>query len=368
MITRLYVNNFRCLVAFEAEFESFAVLFGPNGGGKSSVFDALRAVRDVATGDRSIDSAMPFSEHTKWLDGKVMEFELGMMEQGRRFLYRLHVEQVSGTVRPRVVREDASCDGKTLFQRDLDGVRLIKAGGAEAGFPLDWRQAALGAVQPATDRQEIETLQEAVARLLVLRPNPLAQVDEPESKEEASRPLLSLANVTSWYRFLAQEQEWTDSLRDALRTVWPDFRAFRLVGTGPQAKALQLLFGDDGAREPGALFYHQLSDGERMLVGLYMVRSAIETGAAHTVLIDEPDNFVGLPELQPWLLSLMELLGDDRQAILISHHPEILNTAGGQYGLHLWRDNHTSPTRIGRLQPPEGLSPGEAVTRGWVHA
>ena len=51
MITRLYVNNFRCLVNFKAEFDSFAVLCGPNGAGKSSVFDALRLLRNLGTGD-----------------------------------------------------------------------------------------------------------------------------------------------------------------------------------------------------------------------------------------------------------------------------------------------------------------------------
>ena len=51
MMTRLYANNFRCLVAFKAQFESFGVLCGPNGAGKSSVFDALALVRNLAIGD-----------------------------------------------------------------------------------------------------------------------------------------------------------------------------------------------------------------------------------------------------------------------------------------------------------------------------
>jgi hypothetical protein len=114
------------------------------------------------------------------------------------------------------------------------------------------------------------------------------------------------------------------------------------------------------------LFFHQLSDGEKLLVALYMVRDALATGAVQTVLIDEPDNFVGLPELQPWVLAIRELLDEDHQAILISHHPEILNSAGEEAGRYLWRDNHTSPTRIGALNVPEGLSAGEAVTRGWI--
>lgn len=41
MLKRLYVNNFRCLVAFELKLDSFAVLCGPNGSGKSSVFDVI---------------------------------------------------------------------------------------------------------------------------------------------------------------------------------------------------------------------------------------------------------------------------------------------------------------------------------------
>jgi hypothetical protein len=84
-------------------------------------------------------------------------------------------------------------------------------------------------------------------------------------------------------------------------------------------------------------------------------------------VIDEPDNYVRLPELQPWVLSMRELLDDEHQAILISHHPEILGNAGEEDGIYLWRDSHTLPTRIGPLKVPEGLSAAEAVTRGWAH-
>jgi DNA repair ATPase RecN len=132
------------------------------------------------------------------------------------------------------------------------------------------------------------------------------------------------------------------------------------------AKALQLLFGGANNGSSGTLFFHQLSDGEKALIALYMVQAALESGAVQTVMIDEPDNYVGLPELQPWVLSLREILNERHQAILISHHPEILSSAGEDHGRYLWRDNHTSPTRIGPLSIPEGLSPGEAIARGWV--
>jgi energy-coupling factor transporter ATP-binding protein EcfA2 len=368
MITRIYANNFRCLVAFEAQFDSFGVLCGPNGAGKSSVFDALKLIRNLASGDCFLggegERDLARLEFTNWLDSTIQEFELGVTAEGHSFEYLLHIEQVADDKKPRIIRERATCDKQTVFERDLEGVRFQKLIGVQKGFPLDWRQAALASIQPAGDRREIAILQQAISKLLVLRPSPRGV--EKESKGESGHPDLYMGNLTSWYRSLSQEQDWTDALRDSLRDVWPDFKSFRLVDVGLNTKALQLRFEGSTVPDSGALFFDQLSDGEKALVGLYMVRAALATGASQTVLIDEPDNYVGLPELQPWVLSLRELLDENHQAILISHHPEILSNTGEDFGRYLWRDNHSSPTRIGPLKVPEGLSPGEAMARGWV--
>lgn len=368
MITRVYANNFRCLVAFDAAFDSFGVLCGPNGAGKSSVFDALRLLRNLGTGDGVLggigERDVPRLEFTQWHGSKIQEFELSLSVDGSSFEYILHIEQTTDSEKPRVIREKALCDKKPLFERDLEGVRFLKADGDQARFPLDWRQTALAAIQPrGVNSNKLALLQEEVAKLLIVRPNPRGM--ESESKAETRHPDLSMSNLTSWYRSLAQEQEWTDALRDALRAVWPDFRSFKLVDAGLNTKALQLRFESEGGK-PLLLFFDQLSDGERALIGLYMVRAALETGAARTVLIDEPDNFVGLPELQPWVLSMRELLDDKHQLIMISHHPEILSNSGEANGRYLWRDNHTSPTRIGPLRVPDGMTAAEAIARGWA--
>ncbi len=373
MITRLYANNFRCLVAFKAEFDSFGVLCGPNGAGKSSVFDAVTLIRTLATGDGYLggdgERDVPHLEFTNWQKGTaqestIQEFELAVTAAGHSFEYVLHIEQKADYEKPRIVREGATCDKKSLFERDLEGVRFKKSDGTQTGFPLDWRQAALASIQPKGSLSELATLQETISKLLILRPNPRGM--EKESKAESRRPDLYLNNLTSWYRSLYQDQDWTNALRDLLRDVWPDFKSFRLEDVGMNTKALQLRFESSNGPDGGVLFFNQLSDGEKAIVGLYMVRAALATGAAQTVLIDEPDNFVGLPELQPWVLSLREMLDEDHQAIIISHHPEVLNNAGEEFGCYLWRDNHTSPTRIGPLKVPAGLNPGEAVARGWI--
>src|SRR5436190_17237244 len=99
MITRLYANNFRCLVARDIKLDSFGVLCGPNGAGKSSVFDAVRLIRILGTGDGLLggtgDQDVPQLEFTKWLDSKIQEFDLSLTVDGYAFDYVLHLEQTA---------------------------------------------------------------------------------------------------------------------------------------------------------------------------------------------------------------------------------------------------------------------------------
>lgn len=367
MIKKLYVHNFRCLVNFEISFDAYGVLCGPNGSGKSSVFDALTIIRDLASGDAVLGGDGPRDIQSldlcNWLDSGVQEFELHLKNADDEFVYKLQLEQSAHDMAPRVHEESATCNGRQLFSRPPNGVQIHFVTGPKVGYPLDRRQSALGSIQPLGLLDEVLKLQEELAGLLILRPSPREM--EAESRAEAAYPDMHFSNLTSWYRHLAQEQEWIDELRGLLQQVWPDFRSFKLTDAGLRTKALQLRFESIGDRDSGTLFFDQLSDGEKSLVGLYMIVAALRTGASRTVLIDEPDNFVGLPELQPWVTSLLAELDEKTQAILITHHPEILgsSTAAGRY---CWRENHTSPTRVGPLRVPAGLTAGEAMARGWA--
>jgi predicted ATPase len=343
-------------------FDSFEVLCGANGTGKSSVFDAIKFICDLASGRCFLggqsgdlnNRVVAKLEFNHWLNSKIQEFELEIEADNHAFKYIIHIEQLP-LHEPRIIKEAAFCDKRELYNRDTAAVHFD---GGRSRFPLDWRQAALASIQPVPERREIEILQNALSSLLIIRPNVRGM--EFESKAESLFPSFDLSNLTSWYRHLAQDQEFTDLLRDSLKSVWPDMKFLKLADAGMSFKILELHF--EGAVMP----FSCLSDGEKMLVSLYMIHAALEKGNIASVFIDEPDNFVSLQELQPWVLSMCEITDNFHQAIMISHNAEILDSNPSQ-GVIFWRDNHRSPTRIGPLDIPGGMSARDALVRGWTH-
>jgi ABC-type glutathione transport system ATPase component len=83
--------------------------------------------------------------------------------------------------------------------------------------------------------------------------------------------------------------------------------------------------------------------------------------------IDEPDNYVALKEIQPWLQEI-EALTEETQAqvLIISHHPEIINYFAPAI-VRFYRQKG-GPVRVAPFQindANEGLLPAEIVARGW---
>src|SRR5208337_4839443 len=110
----------------------------------------------------------------------------------------------------------------------------------------------------------------------------------------------------------------------------------------------------------------ELSDGQYCLLALHMILHLL-IARGGTVFIDEPDNFVALREIQPWLLAAEEAVEDHNgQLILISHHPEILNQWASRHGLRFFREkNGQVRTEKFKVDPKGELQPSELIARGW---
>ena len=96
MLTRLFIDNFRCFVNFEYRPASDRrqLILGRNGVGKSSLMDALLFVRQFAVRGDTFERIHILSERTRWLNQPVQTFELEASLAGVGYSYRLVLEPV----------------------------------------------------------------------------------------------------------------------------------------------------------------------------------------------------------------------------------------------------------------------------------
>jgi hypothetical protein len=98
-------------------------------------------------------------------------------------------------------------------------------------------------------------------------------------------------------------------LTQQLRETIPGFHAFKLEQAGTH-RILKVGFtGVDEAASPIYFYFDQLSDGQPVIIGLYTLLLALQ-GLGHSVFIDEPENYLSLTEIQPWLMELSDVCGE----------------------------------------------------------
>jgi predicted ATPase len=175
--------------------------------------------------------------------------------------------------------------------------------------------------------------------------------------------------MAGWYRYLVQTFPGENIIfLKALREALSGFQALRFSSDEDGARKLRCDFSGPG-KEAASYSISELSEGQRCLIALYMIFSFL-IARGHTVFIDEPDNFVALREIQPWLLAAEEAADESGgQLILISHHPEILNQWASSHGLRFYREQngHVRTERF-KSDPDGMLQPSELIARGLVDA
>ena len=105
-----------------------------------------------------------------------------------------------------------------------------------------------------------------------------------------------------------------------------------------------------------------------MLIALYTLLHCLpEEGA--TICVDEPENFLALSEIQPWIDELDECCTEGpHQALLISHHPRPINFLARDAGLWIDRTGIDQPSRVSPIRDDgQGISIAQLVERGWIY-
>lgn len=365
MLQRLYVDNYKCLVNFELPLEELALLLGPNGTGKTAVLEVVSALRRILIDGVSIthDNAFPTATLTRWQARDLQVFEYRVLIDDVTFDYRLEVEHERPSQRARIRLEQLIGGGGPLYESRLGQVQLYRDDHSQGPtFSVDLAESTLARIAPGDDNRLLTRFVDFVRGILVCGLEPGRFVTE--SLKEA--PVLERdgGNFAEWYRHhVLEHTQLTVRLTNTLRDVLAGFHDLRLERVGVDARALMVRFAESG--QDYALRFDELSEGQRALVVLYGLLHLTD-GQRHVLFLDEPDNYVALPEIQPWLMELSDVAPP--QAVLCSHHPELIDYLGGERGLLLAREE--SGVVTARRPDTAGLEGGmklsEWVARGWA--
>lgn len=324
MLKRIHVDNYKCFSNFDLALGDVTLLMGANGCGKSAVFEVVGKLRDFIRGDGRVGELFSVGDLTKWTKNPEQSFELEFDVASATVLYRLVVGHHQGKRLSRVNREELTCDGQPLFEFANGEVQLYRDNHSEGPkYTFDWNQSGLAPVAEGRDNKRLCAFRDRVRRFVTLFLD--TRRVEPGTEADADRLSDSGENFASWYRGQLQENpRGVLKAIDRLRYVLPGFADLRLVEKGSDYRELQVELAPREGSAGNTYRFDKLSDGQRALIVYHLLLFA--DGTDRTLFLDEPDNYLTLPQLQPMLAELEDGCGDDLpQTVLISHHPEAMD-------------------------------------------
>jgi predicted ATPase len=363
MIERIYIDNFRTLVNFEWKPGRLALLLGANGTGKSSVIDVLWALRTMIADQGEVRRCFPGSTRARWEKRFELAIELDVRIREQLFGYKLVIEHSQAEPhKSRVKRETLVMGEKRLMDFNGGELHLFQDdGSAGPVVTSDWDRSGLGGIAPGKNNTLLTRFKEWIRDdFWLLRPDPRRMSSRTDEEPDT---MLSpdMSNFASWLpRWMSQDFAGAMNATRALQESLDGFQALQVSRTQPKLEA-HFLVADGGAYD---VEFSSLSDGQRQLCCLYFMRHAV-LQPNRLVIFDEPDNYVALREIQPWLTEVIDLSlsASGPQVWFASHHPELLNQLAPSHGTRFFRDR--GPTRIQPFAGAEGLTASETVARGW---
>jgi predicted ATPase len=322
--------------------------------------EALAALTDLIV--RGTSAAALFQgSRTRWDSRDVQHFELDMEGEQGTFRYALDINHSQERAQAVTIRSEVvTCDGETIYRFSDGQVHWAgEQGRATADFPFQSNQSFLANVDTRAGR--LGEFKRFLARTRLLQPNPFGM--EKTTREELPLLARNCGNFPSYFSFLNDEQpEARSSLEIKLRQVMPGFVRFKLLRRGEEKLMLAEFESQKGP--PFEFNLMELSEGQRVLVAMYAALYGM-LGLDSLLCFDEPDNFVSLSEVQPWLQELRDALeARGGQAMVVSHHPEVIDYLALDSA---WRFERPAGPVIARKldfgSSPE-LKPSEIIARG----
>jgi predicted ATPase len=387
MLKRLYVDNFRCLVDFELNFDSINLFLGDNGAGKSTVFDVLGKLQLLIINGDAVEDIFKQSDLTRWHSNEKQTFELEASGNNGHYKYQLEVGKIDSTIEEDfvftnkyILNERLFFNQALLLNVEEEKVEFYSDDGIKySSTRYNYSQSIISILRSSSENKKLVWFRNKIKNLVVLKisPNLIVSV----SSQKNSFLTKKMENFVSWYRYIfADNQNKLTQLTESLQEILDGFISFRLEPISEKAVILKLIFETEESEQNIEYSFEELSDGQKVLIVLYSLFYGLES-QDYTLCIDEPENFLALPEIQPWLFQLYDLCSEGKlQALLISHHPELIDyLLASPVGYWFKRESNSSvqvtPIDNNFLQPiinniqqdnKSGLKMSELIARGWL--
>ena len=365
VLSRLYVDNFRCLENFELDLDETNVFLGRNGTGKTSVLNVLRNIQGLVVRGSKVDSVFPARDISLYGQRNEQRFEIETRVDGEAYRYSLVVEHDLSRGRMRVWEETLEHDGNPIFEFKNGDAQLYRDDYSKGpAYPFDWSQSGISFLNERANNKTLTEFKKEIANYIIVSCCPPIMSAETRTEDEFLEPLMQ--NFVGWYRRAAQENMNSIApLFETLREALPDFDSINLTESGENSRALKAIFRDPSSKLIRYGF-DQLSDGQRALIAMYSL-THLSSDRQVSLFIDEPANYLALGEVQPWLAEAVERVGESLgQVVVASHHPVTIDYMAGANGRWFFRDGD-GPVRVSK-EPKnivDGLSLSETIARRW---
>jgi predicted ATPase len=377
MLKKIYIHNFRCFVNFEMELEDINLLLGKNGSGKTTLLEVLLKLQQLICDNKKVDELFSSKDLPRiGYTSPIQKFELQLENNGVRYTYVLEIEHEPKKELVRIRAESLIWNGEPLYkfeiETDVHGYQkgealLYNDAQTHQGipYPVDWARSGLGSIYERHDNTKLIGFKKRIRQFFIIQLNPFAM--QSECRREESHPTWNLSNYAAWFAYLNnQERRGVSKLEKELAEMFEGFEVFNLTQLG-ESKLLKLEFSSTDKKSVVYKF-SEISSGQKALIALYTLLYCLpETD--YTLCIDEPENFLALPEIQPWLRIFYKQCEENGgQGILVSHHPQLINYLASDKGMWLSRENQVIRVQKITSQADEtGLSIAELVARRWIY-
>lgn len=353
---------------------SARVVLAPGAKRNRKILGARHRVRlrRLLSGEARVTDpdAFPTETLTRWQSRDRQVFEIQVLLNSETFTYHLEIDHERATRRAKIHAERLLLEGNPLFECVEGDVQLYRDDHSKGpSYSVDWTESPLARVASRRDNIRLTSFLEYMGRVLVCSPYPPGF--QTVSANEAPLLARDAHNFADWYRHGIQEHPSlvTQYMRTLREVIGYGFEEVRLERVGHDARALMVTIAKQANSSRYDLRFDEISDGQRTLVLLYsLIHMARDQD--YTLFLDEPENYVALREIQPWLMGLEDACGDTvAQAVISSHHPELIDYLGRENGVLLRRE--TSGAIVTRRLNDNsdhtngGVELSELFARGW---